>query len=121
MVGYKRLGDRFMIKRSGSAPFSPAEEAIYKEGHKIGQNLLDKGALYPLTFPVIAVMGHTGFEPLPGHWIPSCGFADTKILPEFLDYMEDLSNWLRKTRIDVTRLCEEIDAGRAAPIQGYDQ
>ena len=121
MIGYKRLGDRFMIKRSTGAPFSPAEEAIYRKGHEVGQNLLDKGALYPLTFPSIAVMGHTGFETLPAHWIPSTGFANAEILPAFLDYMEDLSRWLQKTRIEVTNLYVEIESGRVAPIRGYEQ
>lgn len=121
MVGYKRLGDRFMLKRPTGAPFSLAEDAIYKEAHKVGQNLLDRGALYPLSFPSISVMGHMGHEPLAGHWVPSCGFADTEILPAFLDYMEDISRWLQKTRIEITALAVQIEQGLIAPIRGYDQ
>lgn len=121
MVGYKHLGDRFMVRHPMSAPFSEAEEAIYQEANKVGQHLLERGAMYPLTFPSISVLGHNGLEPLAGHWVPSCGYLHDEVLSAFTEYMKEPANWLKQTRHEMENLHDRITLGLAAPIQGYDK
>jgi hypothetical protein len=119
MIGWKHLGDRFMVRRPTGAIFNPAEKAIFDEAQKVGQHLLKRGALYPLSFPAITVIGATGPTTLPGHWVPSCGFREGIILQSFIDFMDTPENWLKKTRWEMEGLIPQIEAGTAEPLKGY--
>lgn len=120
MVGRACMGDKFMVKRRTTAPFTEAEEAVYREAHKVGEGLLERGAVGPIVFPQVSVMGHLGFDTLPGHYIPSCGFRRDNVLKEFKTFMENPERWLYRTRVEMAELKQRIDAGIAKPVPGYE-
>jgi hypothetical protein len=97
--GDKHINDRFMLIRDTSPPLTDAEQAMYNAAQDVGQQLLDKGALPPLVFPKVEVMGHFGPEILKNHYIPSCGIegGEDTIIEAFTAYMSKLDRWIWET------------------------
>jgi len=95
-AGRSKAGDRFMLKRDTAPPFTEAEESMYQDAHIIGQQLLDKGAVGPIVFVRVQVIGHSGPEVLKNHYIPSCGIANgpNEILAAFKLYMSKPQRWI---------------------------
>jgi hypothetical protein len=100
-AGTLHINDRFMIRRKNSQLWTEAEQAMYDATQAVGQQLLDKGAIGPLVFPRVEIMGHFGPEILPSHYIPSCGIYEEQgmdnddgiILRNFIAFMAKPDRW----------------------------
>lgn len=94
-AGEDHLNDRFMIIRDTSPPLTAAEQAMYNAAQDVGQQLLDKGAIAPLVFTKVEVLGHFGPEILKNHYIPSCGIdaSEETIIEAFTAFMDNPDRW----------------------------
>ena len=96
VLATSHINDRFMLKRNTTATFTEAEEAMYREAHIVGQQVLDKGAVGPIVFIKVQVIGHSGPEILKNHYIPSCGINSTAdgVLASFKQFMSQPQRWV---------------------------